>query len=61
MMLFQQQLYRVAEPAFSQFADIPSFIPQLAQNGTARFFTFSLNKEGATEKVLQFVLPLKSI
>jgi hypothetical protein len=30
-------------------------------NGTAHFFAFSLIIEGTTEKVLQFIMPLKSI
>jgi hypothetical protein len=30
-------------------------------NGTAHSFAFSLIIEGTTEKVLQFILPLKSI
>ncbi len=30
-------------------------------NGIACFFTFSLIIEGTTEKVLQFIIPLKSI
>ncbi len=30
-------------------------------NGTAHFFTFSLIVEGGTEKVSQFIMPLKSI
>jgi hypothetical protein len=30
-------------------------------NGIARFFAFSLIIEGTTEKVLQFIMPLKSI
>ncbi len=30
-------------------------------NGTARFFAFSIIKEGTTEKALQFIMPLKSL
>jgi hypothetical protein len=30
-------------------------------NGTAHFFAFSLITEGAAEKVLQFIMPLKLI
>ncbi len=30
-------------------------------NGTAHFFAFSIIIEGTTEKVLQFIMPLKSI
>jgi hypothetical protein len=30
-------------------------------NGTARFFAFGLIIEGATEKVLQFIMQLKSV
>jgi hypothetical protein len=32
-----------------------------SSNETARFFAFSLIIEGTTEKVLQFIMPLKSI
>jgi hypothetical protein len=31
------------------------------RNGTVRFFAFSLIIEGTTEKVLKFIMPLKSI
>ncbi len=30
-------------------------------NGTARFFAFSIIIEGSTEKVVQFIMPLKSM
>ncbi len=30
-------------------------------NGTAHFLTFSMIKKGAAEKVLQFIVPFKSI
>jgi hypothetical protein len=33
----------------------------VARNGTAHFFAFSLIIEGATEKMLQFIMPVKSI
>jgi hypothetical protein len=30
-------------------------------NGTAHFFVLSFIREGSTEKVLQFIMPFKSI
>jgi hypothetical protein len=36
-----------------------AFSPE--RNGTAHFFVFSLIIEGTTEKVLQVIMPLKSI
>jgi hypothetical protein len=41
--------------------DAQKAVQQVLTNGTTHFFAFSLIIEGATEKVLQFIMPLKSI
>ncbi len=38
-----------------------SVLPSTGSNGTARFFAFSILIEGTTEKVLEFIMILKSI
>ncbi len=44
-----------------RYLNAPSFLSLIFCDGTARFFTILMIIEGATEKVLQFILPLKSI
>ena len=38
-----------------------AFVDHAIKNGTAHFLAFSLIIQGATEKVLQFIMPLQSI
>jgi hypothetical protein len=51
----------LGEGSDRNFDLIENFRQTVFCNGTARYFAFSLIIEGTTEKVLQLVMPLKSI